>query len=176
MECFGGRFRRGTTACTAATDQRRNRVSDALLLTANKLNVGNEFFFTEFQLCALAASLDHLDVVHDIKTDAELASAVDTILCPAVPPSLLVRATLFVISVLTHWLDLSTMTDSLVHMNSENLDLLAGAEMVLDLASIGPGLLESCRRLMKLRTAFAIHDTGGSVDDMDNGDDGVDER
>ncbi|GLC35165.1 hypothetical protein PLESTB_000561500 [Pleodorina starrii] len=101
------------------------------------------------KLWGLAASLDHLDFAHDMKTDAELASAVDTILHPAIPPTLLVRATLFTISVLTYWMNLSSTTDSLVHLNAENLDLITGAASVLDLAISGPGLMENGKGLLK---------------------------
>ncbi|GIL89645.1 hypothetical protein Vretifemale_17438, partial [Volvox reticuliferus] len=204
-----------TTAVPAAPDQRRGRLSEALLQTANKLKMGNELLFTDFQrklmkratavvadtllgpgatpslrllfrralraavamastvtfllkLSAMVSSLDQLDFVHDIRADAELASTVDTILCPAVPPTLLVRATLFTISVLTYWLNLSMTTDSLVHLNSEHLDFIKGAESVLDLAMSGPGLVESGKGLMKIRAAL-----GGATDaeqgvDLDN--------
>ncbi|GIL42407.1 hypothetical protein Vafri_388 [Volvox africanus] len=196
-----------STAVPAAVDQRRSRLSDALLQTANKLKLGNDVLFTEFQrklmkratavvadallgpgatpslrlllrralravvamassvtfllkLSVMISSLGQLDFVHDIRADAELASTVDTILCPAVPPTLLVRATLFTISVLTYWLNLSTTTDSLVHLNPEHLDFINGAESVLDLAMSGPGLMESGKGLMKVRAAL-----GGGTDE-----------
>ncbi|GLC51902.1 hypothetical protein PLESTB_000561100 [Pleodorina starrii] len=122
-----------------------------------------------------------VDRVQNIAARHATAAVTELVLGPSASPAARdvlvnrVQATVAGASIAWFLLNLAAMSDSLTHLDFEH-DFVTSVKVVLDLATSGPSLMESCKELMQIGVAVGLRvahrNAGGGMGGVTGGFDG----